>query len=323
MSRSRIVALLLAAATATACATGGDPGRPTSDAPASATSRATGTTTTATQTDALPEVLADGPRPPTGPADAVRILRAAARVVDDRSASPTSLAAAGHGRQLVVRELGVRPAWERRVLAALPPAARRDVRDDVAARRALRSMHPAAPADLADELPAWRVVPPPPVERLLRFYREAERRYGVDWEHLAAIHLVETTFGRIRGTSSAGAQGPMQFLPTTWDIYGAGGDIRDPRDAILAAARLLRAHGFARDHAGALRHYNNSAAYVRAVGLHAGVMARHPRALWGYHAWQVYYLTRRGSVWLEEGYAARHPVPVDRYLADHPEALPH
>ena len=145
----------------------------------------------------------------------------------------------------------------------------------------------------------------------------------MDWEYLAAINLVETAFGRIRGTSSAGAQGPMQFLPATWDIYGAGGDIQDPHDAVLAAARLLRANGFAHDRAGALRHYNNSAAYVRAVSLHAGVMARRPRALWGYHAWQVYYLTRRGSVWLEEGYAARHPVPVDRYLAQHPEALPH
>ena len=183
-------------------------------------------------------------------------------------------------------------------------------------------MHPTAPADLADELPAWRIVRPPPARRLLGFYREAERRYGVDWEYLAAINLVETAFGRIRGTSTAGAQGPMQFLPTTWAIYGEGGDIHDPHDAVLAAARLLRANGFARDRAGALRHYNDSAAYVRAVSLHAGVMARRPRALHGYHAWQVYYLTRRGSVWLEEGYAARRPVPVDRYLERHPEALP-
>ena len=35
--------------------------------------------------------------------------------------------------------------------------------------------------------------------------------------------------GRIRGTSTAGARGPMQFLPPTWVADGAGGDIKDPR----------------------------------------------------------------------------------------------
>jgi hypothetical protein len=315
---SRIVAALLLSLSGSACAVGSAPGdEPGGTAappsPAAASSR------TSTRTDPLD----DGPRLPRSPADAARILRAAARVVDDRSAPPEALAVAGHSEQLAIRELGARPAWEGRALAALPPRVRRDVRDAVAARRALRSMHPTAAADLADELPAWRIVPPPSVGRLLASYREAQRRYGVDWEYLAAINMVETAFGRIRGTSTAGARGPMQFMPATWAIYGEGGDIDDPHDAVLAAARLLRANGFARDRAGALRHYNDSAAYVRAVSLHAGVMARRPRALYGYHAWQVYYLTRRGSVWLEEGYAARRPVPVDRYLRHHPEALPH
>ncbi|UUZ60396.1 lytic transglycosylase domain-containing protein [Nocardioides sp. B-3] len=204
----------------------------------------------------------------------------------------------------------------------MPQRWRRDVRDNVAARLAFRSMHPTSPADLADELPAWRIVSPAPAADLKRFYRDAERRYGVGWEYLAAINPVETVFGRIRGTSVAGAQGPMQFLPTTWDIYGRGGDINDPHDAILAAARLLRSNGFGRDKAAALRRYNNSSAYVRGVSLHAQVLQRRPRAFLGYHAWQVYYLTARGSVWLEEGYASRRPVPVDDYLEKHPEALP-
>jgi hypothetical protein len=106
----------------------------------------------------------------------------------------------------------------------------------------------------------------------------------------------------------------MQFIPTTWDIYGRGGDIHDPHDAILAAGRLLRANGFARDRAGALRSYNNSAAYVRGVSLYAGVMQRRPRTYLAYHQWPVYYLTRAGSVWLPEGYAERRPVPVKEYL---------
>jgi len=114
----------------------------------------------------------------------------------------------------------------------------------------------------------------------------------------------------------------MQFIPTTWGIYGAGGDIDDPHDAILAAGRLLQANGFARDPGAALWRYNNSWAYVRAITLHAEVMARDPRQLRGYLGWQVYYLTRLGSVWLPEGYDERRPVPVRAYVAAHPERLP-
>jgi hypothetical protein len=244
------------------------------------------------------------------------------RVLRDADATADQIALAGHAEQLAVREISTHPQWLPRVLGRLGPSMARQTRDNVAARRAFRSMHPSAAGELADELPAWRILAPPPASTLRGFYREAQRRYGIDWEHLAAIHLVETAFGRIRGTSVAGAQGPMQFMPTTWDIYGNGGDINDPHDAILAAGRLLQANGFSRDKAGALYRYNNSWAYVRGVSLHAQVMQREPRAFLGYHAWQVYYLTQRGSVWLEEGYASRRPIPVDRYLENHPHALP-
>ena len=264
--------------------------------------------------DDLPPALDRTPVRPASPRQAAAQLPAAHRAIQDPSTSPEALAAASHTQQLAYREIADRPAWDDRVADLLPRALRRDTADNVAARRAFRSMHPERTADLADELPAWRIVPPPPAERLLRYYREAERRYGVDWEYLAAIHLVETGFGRIRGTSVAGAQGPMQFLPTTWDIYGAGGDIHDPHDAILAAGRLLRANGFARDRQAALYRYNNSDAYVRGVTLHAEVMQRRPRAFLGYHQWQIYYLTRHGSILLPEGYAERRPVPVREWL---------
>ena len=294
-------------------------------APACAEERAAPTPTSsgrATDPTSTTDPLADGPRRPRGAGDAARLLEAALTVIDDPRAPADRIALAGHVEQVAVRELSVRPRWTTRTLRLLPRQLRDQTRAGVEARLAFRSMHPASASDLADELPAWRIVAPAPATALKRFYREAERRYGIDWEYLAAINLVETAFGRIRGTSVAGAQGPMQFLPSTWDIYGAGGDIDDPHDAILAAARLLRANGFARDKAAALYRYNNSSAYVRGVSLHAGVMQRHPRAFLGYHAWQVYYLTRRGGIWLEEGYAARRPVPVDRYLEQHPEALP-
>ena len=266
--------------------------------------------------------MADGPRRPTGAADAARLLTAALTVIADTKASQDRIELAGHVEQVAVREIGSHPRWTARVLRRLPRQLRRQTRDNVEARLAFRSMHPVSPGDLADELPAWRILRPAAATTLRRSYREAERRFGVEWEYLAAINLVETGFGRIRGTSVAGAQGPMQFLPSTWDIYGNGGDILDPHDAILAAARLLQANGFERDRAGALYRYNNSSAYVRGISLHARVMQRRPRAFLGYHAWQVYYLTQRGSVWLAEGYAARRPIQVDRYLAEHPEALP-
>lgn len=271
-----------------------------------------------------PDVLApavDGaPEPPGSAARAADQLLAAERVLADPGSSPELVTAAGRTQQVAYRELADRPGWDARVADLLPRGLRRAVADVIEARRALRSMHPTAPGELATELPAWRIVEPPPAERLRRHYREAERRYGVDWEYLAAIHLIETVFGRIDGTSVAGAQGPMQFIPTTWDIYGKGGDIEDPRDSILAAGRLLQANGFAEDPVGALYRYNNSEAYVRAVTMHARVMQRRPHAFRGFHQWQVYYLTRRGSILLPEGYAERKPVPVREWLRRNPDA---
>ena len=104
--------------------------------------------------------------------------------------------------------------------------------------------------------------------------------------------------GRIRGTSVAGAQGPMQFIPTTWARWGRG-DIDDPADAIMAAARYLASNGFARGPHGvanALYRYNNHPAYVRGVTPYAKVMERRPQAFLGYYHWDVYYLTAEGDV---------------------------
>ena len=264
---------------------------------------------------ALAPALAGSPTRPRSPRQAAAQLVAADRALREPGAPRDLLAAAGHTQQVAVRELADRPGWDRRVAALLPRPVRRDTVDNVDARRTFRSMFPDDVRELADEVPAWRIVAPRPAAELHRHYREAQRRYGVDWEYLAAINLVETAFGRIDATSVAGAQGPMQFIPTTWGIYGRGGDITDPRDAILAAGRLLAANGFSEDRAGALYRYNNSDAYVRGVTAHARVMQRTAHAYRGYHQWPVYYLTRRGAVWLPEGYDERRPVPVREYLS--------
>jgi membrane-bound lytic murein transglycosylase B len=121
-----------------------------------------------------------------------------------------------------------------------------------------------------------------------------EEEHGVGWYYLAAIHLVETRMGRIRGLSEAGAQGPMQFLPATWREYGMGGDIDKPRDSILAAANYLRRAGAREDIDRALFAYNHSTSYVRAIRRFAKRMRADQRAFLTYYAWQVFVRTPAG-----------------------------
>jgi hypothetical protein len=72
---------------------------------------------------------------------------------------------------------------------------------------------------------------------------------GLPWTVLAAIGQVESGHGRNNGPSSAGALGPMQFMPATWKSYGVDGDgdgksdIWSPYDAVPSAARYLCANG--------------------------------------------------------------------------------
>jgi hypothetical protein len=100
----------------------------------------------------------------------------------------------------------------------------------------------------------------------------------------------------------------MQFIPATWELYGAGGDINDPRDAILAAARLLKSHGAPRDMADALWHYNPADHYVRAVEAYARTMQRSTYLYRGYWHWRVLYSHRRGTFVLPVGYPKERPV---------------
>ena len=46
---------------------------------------------------------------------------------------------------------------------------------------------------------------------------------GLSWTVLAAIGEIESGDGANEGPSSAGAEGPMQFLPSTWAIWGTDG----------------------------------------------------------------------------------------------------
>jgi soluble lytic murein transglycosylase-like protein len=194
-----------------------------------------------------------------------------------------ALAAAADERQIVY-ELAKSPAPAGRTLAALSPRDAEPLRAAVAAARDLQRL--AGPSTGAPG-PPLHLVPPLPAGELLADYRRAENRFGVHWQVLAAVNLIETAFGRVVHRSSAGAQGPMQFLPATWRAYGLGGDIDSPRDAILGAANYLHRSGAPGDDRGALYAYNHSTLYVDAVLTYARQMTRDPLAYLRYYTWEA------------------------------------
>src|SRR5215217_8574892 len=122
---------------------------------------------------------------------------------------------------------------------------------------------------------------------LLPIYQAAGIQYGIRWEILAAINEIETDYGRNLNVSSAGAVGWMQFLPSTWRLYGvdANGDgVKDPYnplDAVFAAARYLRAAGADQDIRRAVFAYNHAEWYVDSVLLRAQVIGGLPSNLVG------------------------------------------
>jgi hypothetical protein len=191
--------------------------------------------------------------------------------------------------QRILRRLASHRALGDATLARLPLAVRGEARDTVFARRQLEAIPRSR-----GRLPRVRTAAAEPAAKLRRLYTVAQRRFGVHWSVLAAVNFVESAFGRVRSASEAGARGPMQFLPSTWQIYGMGGDIDDPRDAILAAANYLRRAGAPRNYDRALFAYNHSMHYVRAVRRFASRMRRDERTFLAYYAWQVYARTAKG-----------------------------
>jgi len=312
-----------AAAVSTATATTAAPPVPTS------TPNGSSSTTTASRPSAAPTTAAKAAGSPTtastgsttgsgpqtaphatvfvaaAPTDPAALGRLADQLAADETAlrSPATpaadLPALARRQQAAYRALSARPDAMAVVLPRLPEWLRPIAQANVDAGAELRAM-----TTPKTDLPPWRILTPPAPEELERYYHQAEEATHVPWAYLAAVHLVETRMGRIRGTSTAGAQGPMQFLPGTWARWGGGGDINDPHDAIMAAGRYLAASGAPGDLHKALYAYNHSEHYVRAVTLYAQQIEANPRAYLAYHAWQVYYITPRGDLWLEEGYGS-------------------
>jgi hypothetical protein len=231
------------------------------------------------------------------PGDLARQIAMLEAGMRDPESTPEQIAWYGHLEQLTLGRLADFPDWREPVLAELAEPIRSAYAGSMEAGRQLRMMYGPIPS----RLPDWRIVAPAPIDALMSHYKAAEAEFGVGWYYLAAIHLVETRMGRIRGLSSAGAQGPMQFMPATWAAYGRG-DVNDDRDAIFGAARYLKASGAPGNMQRALFAYNHSQSYVNALFAYADVLKNDALAYRGYHGWQVYYPTKDGPIHMPVGW---------------------
>ena len=259
------------------------------------------------------------PTVPRAASETARRLAALESQLRDPQTPADQLPDLAHQQQVIYRVLSLDRQRSQAVLDQLPTRWRSVAERHMAARRAFLAMSNRRPT----QLPAWRIIPPEPLPQLLAHYRKAEAATGIEWEVLAAVNLVETGMGRIDGVSIANAQGPMQFLPTTWVEPGIGrGDIRNPHDAIQAAARYLVRRGGLKNIRRGLWGYNNSDLYGEAVLLYASLIKEDPQALVGLYHWEIHYNAQQGDLWLPVGYEQLQPLPVDRYLQLHPRSAP-
>ncbi|NNF53451.1 MAG: lytic transglycosylase domain-containing protein [Acidimicrobiales bacterium] len=326
-SDSLVVAFLTAAVLwSSACGSGADVSAPPDSRPPTATVNAvdhevttapsptaTSAATTAAAT-VTPEDLAD----PTSPSEFAAEISKAERAIRDTSLDPSVVNQWGRRQQRLYRLLAMNESWAPEALPLVDHEIRFAVEHNWLARQELSSL--VTSGRLSTVLPAWRVREPLPVPELLGYYEESEANSGIEWEYLAAINLIETRMGRIQGLSTAGATGPMQFLPSTW-AECCEGDPTVDRDAIIGAGVYLRARGGPQDMERALFGYNNSDYYVAAVSAYVAVLRADPNALAGYHAWEVYFRAEPGLVRIPAGYEEPEPVDAVDWIAANPQHL--
>ena len=128
----------------------------------------------------------------------------------------------------------------------------------------------------ASQKPVATIVPAGAPANYLNLFKASAAKYcpGMSWTVLAAIGQIESGDGANNGPSSAGARGPMQFMPATWAEWGINGfgppgppDINNPLDAVPSAARMLCAASAGRPAtlAQAIFAYNHATWYVAEV----------------------------------------------------------
>ncbi|MDF1705839.1 MAG: peptidoglycan DD-metalloendopeptidase family protein [Aeromicrobium sp.] len=149
-------------------------------------------------------------------------------------------------------------------VGAPPPAV-----DDASAGIGFPLPAPSTPVRHSSSTPAA-----PIPENMRQLYIAAAEKYVMPWTVLAAIGMIETRHGALTSISSAGAQGPMQFMPATFATYGIDGDgdgladINSPADSVYSAANYLTASGISNGEQGvrdAIFAYNRADWYVNDV----------------------------------------------------------
>ncbi|HEV2034300.1 MAG TPA: lytic transglycosylase domain-containing protein [Candidatus Dormibacteraeota bacterium] len=189
--------------------------------------------------------------------------------------------------ELRIYELASYASVESSVRPLIPPAVWTPLEDAVAALHSLYILEGIDQYYLVNVHFVHPYSDAEPVAALHSYYLQAQQTYGVDWSYLASINFIESNFGRVNGPSSANAQGPMQFLPGTWQNYGQGGNINDPHDSIMAAARYLVHYGAPSNMRQAIWHYNLDYDYVDAVEFFARAMRADPTFLDRLYYWNT------------------------------------
>ena len=218
---------------------------------------------------------------PSGPLDTMRHELAVAQ-------AGYQFRQAARQQQRQVYDLAGYASVEAAVVRLLPPDLQSPIEDSISALHSLYILGGIDQYYLVNPHYTLPYSAAEPLSNLRSYYQEAERRYGVNASYLASINFIESKFGRVNGPSSAGAEGPMQFLPSTWAGYGQGGDINDPHAAILAAARYLVRNGAPYDMRNAIWHYNNSYDYVDSVEAFARAYRTDPGWLDRMYYWDTY-----------------------------------
>ncbi len=217
---------------------------------------------------------------------AVQQVLSAARATADDAAQAAGEAAAvaegsgakADGAVVTAAQIGERAARVQSLVDAaqatldgLSARARRLTAAEEAAKALARARAAAAAAQV-QALGSVRAQVPPAVYFAL--YRSAARTCpGMDWTLLAAVGQVESGHGRNTAVSSAGAVGPMQFMPATFAAYAVDGDHDgtlspySPADAVFTAARYLCTGGGGSPSGvrAALYRYNRAQWYVDLV----------------------------------------------------------